>query len=318
MPIQSTNIHRFPLQEWDVNFRQMNELYADFDALGLATLGSSRIRAYRNAFQWLESIRGKDKEHFKLANAERVLHTMVEFHQLRTIVAAARSSKDDATWRAQLERLISGLPFPKDASEQSAARDFQFESYIGAVCELSGYRVRFEEPDVLVQDGARLFGLAAKRPRNPRKAEANCRKAVRQIGRSGHPGLVALDLSSALYPNKCINTNDLRSATAFVEAATRRFADANLRWLSAVCRSNNSFGALLTIHLPVINFGHPRAPQLATATRWDVVILCNSDDPRFQWGFDFARRCELGLFGPRSSTEMSDDEEVPDPRSTTI
>src|SRR5262249_57997256 len=119
-------------------------------------------------------------------------YTMVEFHELRTIVEAARSSEDRATWQAQLERLISGAPFPKGASEQSAARDFQLESYIGAVCALSGYSVRFEEPDVLVQDMSCMFGLAAKRPRNPRKAEANCRKAVRQIERSGHPGLVAM------------------------------------------------------------------------------------------------------------------------------
>jgi hypothetical protein len=135
--------------------------------------------------------------------------------------------------------------------------------------------------------------------------QANCRKAVDQIERSGLPGLVALDLSLALYPSKCINTNDLEGAIFFVEEAVRAFTQANLQWLTAVCRGNQSFGALLTVHLPVLNFGHPGGPQFATAKRWDIMLLCSRDHPGFQWGLDFARRCELGLFGPRSIDELS-------------
>ncbi len=301
----STISHRFPSQKWDVSFRQMDDLYADFEALGLGKLGASRIGEYRKAYQWFESIQGKDKSHLDLVKMEKLLHTLVEFQELRTIVAAARGAIDKAHWHAQLKTLISGHPFPDCTSQQSSARDFQFECYLGAVCALSGYKVRFDEPDVVVEDGSCIFGLAAKRPRNLRKIEANCRKAVHQIECSGRSGLVALDLSLSLYPKKCINTNDVTGAVALLEAATQNFAQQNLTWLTKVCQSHHSFGVLLTIHLPVLIFDSP-VPRLATSKRWEVMLLCSPTDSRVKWGLEFASRCELGLFGPRSPNELEE------------
>ncbi|MFM8332917.1 MAG: hypothetical protein ACKN9T_14630 [Candidatus Methylumidiphilus sp.] len=304
-----TNIRRHPTEEWDVAFSQMDELYADFEALELSKLASSRIRAYRDAFTWLSSMmkgknlkNGKDKTH--LANAEKMLHAIVEFHQIRTIVEASRISANSESWRTQLKRLISGTPFQKNQAQQNSARDFQFESYLGAVCELSGYQVVFEEPDLMIRDNLIQFGLAAKRPKNPRKIETNYRKAARQIKHSGSPGLIALDLSMALYCDKCINTNELEGATAFVELAIDHFRESSQHWLQASYRDSQIFGVLITLHLPVLKFGHAVAAQLASATRWELILNCEPTDPRFQWGIDFASRCEQGLFGPRKPNEF--------------
>jgi hypothetical protein len=188
---------------------------------------------------------------------------------------------------------------PSDGPQQSSARDFQFESFVAAVAELSGYRIRFDEPDMVVQNDICTFGIAAKRPRSSRTIEKNCRKAVRQIQQSGIPGIVALDVSLALYPKKCINTNALAGALTSVEVAVNRFVTERYNMLYDICAGDHVLGVLASLHLPVLNFGHAVGPQLATAIRWTVVPFCAPSDKRLGWILQFAQVSELGLFGPR-------------------
>jgi len=292
------DIERCNLNPWDENLRQIDAIHAEFESLGISTVRSSRINAYRDAFQTLWK-RGQEKEKLDLSLAVGVLNTMVEFHQLKTILRAARTAKEPDKWRNRLRPLVSGAEFSTGESNAASARDFQFESFVGAVCELSGYSVDFAEPDLVLGDLCQVFGIAAKRPRNSSRFEKNFRKGVKQITGSGKPGLVAVDLSFALHADQCVNTNDLRGAQVFVKEVANNFARVNDGRMRNLSKGRNVLGALLHVQMPVINYGHSEGPQLATAIRWTVVPLIDDEVSGFLWASEFCRKTEVGLFGPR-------------------
>ena len=301
--IKTVDIERCNTTAFDDNLREIQDVYAQFEQLGIPTVSSSRINTYRDAFESLRQA-SKEKRRPDLSLATLMLHTMVEFAQLRTIVKAAMASPERISLNDQLGRLISGTSVPTPLYKHSPAHDFQFESFLGAVAELSGYKVNFAEPDIIVQCDTYTFGIAAKRPRSKRAVEKNCRKAASQIRQSGLPGIIALEMSFALYPNQCINTNDLAGSLAFIQAAANKFVGDYYHTFRKVCRDDSVLGVFVCLQLPVLNFGHPVAPQLATAVRWLLAPYCEPHDERLRWILEFAAKCELGLFGPPSTKDV--------------
>lgn len=296
------NIERCNFNEWDENLREIEAIYAAFQSLGVPTVSLSRINAYRQAFKSL-LVYSQQKRQLDLPLAGSIVNTMVEFHQMKTIVKAVKSSKNPEVWKDRLRPLISGAEFATRESNTASARDLQFESFVGAVCELSGYTIRYAEPDIILTEDSEVFGIAAKRPRNTLKIEKNYKKAVHQIRDSGLPGLIAIDLSFALQKDKCINTNDLSGAQMLVEEVANRFVRINYDRLRNLSTDDKILGALVHVQMPVINFGHPAGPQLATAIRWTVAPFNKSDEEAFRWGCAFSRKCEVGLFGPQPPEE---------------
>jgi hypothetical protein len=296
--LQTYDIERFTETGFDENLREIRDVYSQFEQLGMATIPSSRINSYRAAFESLK-LCAKENRRPVQSLAELVLHTTVEFAQLKTIAKAAAASPRRAAWDGQLRKLVSGMSIPTPESKHSPAHDFQFESYLAAVSELSGYDVRFAEPDVVVQGDGHDFGIAAKRPRSKRRIEKNCRKAANQITRSGLPGLVALDVSFVLYPNQCVNTNDLAGALVFAQAASNKFVAEHYQTMRDACRDDGVLGVLVCLQLPVLNFGRDEGPQLGSVVRWLVVPCCEPNDERLKWVLEYAGKCEIGLFGPR-------------------
>lgn len=296
------DIRRQNFNSWEENIVDIDAIYAEFEALDNVKLPSSRIRSYRDAFQTLwERAQSKDKLDLRLAH--RVVNTMVEFHQLKTILKAAKVSTKREMWKDRLRPLSSGAEFSKEESNFASARDFQFESFLGAVCELSGFDVQFCEPDLIISDGSENYGIAAKRPRNKKKFERHYKKGVKQIFDSGVSGLVAIDVTFSLQSDKCINTNNLSGAQIFVEEVANEFALTNYDIIQNLSKDARVIGALINVQMPVINFGHSVAPQLATATRWTIVPTIKDEDGGFRWASEFAKKCEIGLFGPRSSSQ---------------
>jgi len=290
------DIERWNLSPWDETLRQIDSIYAEFESLGIPTVPSSRINAYRHAFQTLWD-RAQAKEFLDLSLAVRVLNTLVEFHQLKTILGATKTSKNPDAWQDRLRTLVSGAEFSTGESNAASARDLQFESFVGAVCELSGYSVEFGEPDLVLSDDSQVFVIAAKRPRNYARCEKNFKKGVRQINGSGKPGMVAVDLSFALQADQCINTNDLRGGQVFVEEVANNFARMHQARLRNLSKGGNILGALLHVQMPVINYGHPTGPQLGIATRWTIVPLTDDENYGFLWVSEFCRKTEVGLLG---------------------
>ncbi len=298
---EDLDVHRYPSWSWDESFQRVDHIYRQFASLGIATVAASRMNAYRRA---LRDLRGAAvaKRRLTLREGELLIATIVETHQLHVIVRAAVSSRRPEEWRTQLLKLVSGPAHIRRESKHSPAHDFQFEAFVAAIAELSGYSVRFEEPDLVVSEGSEcVLGIAAKRVRSPRRAEARCREAVKQIQSATVPGLVALDLSLALYPGKCVNTNDPEGAVLFAKAVADQFVQRNARWLNRVCSAKDVLGLLVHVQLPALNLAHPVSPQLLTTMRWTLVP--SPADERSSKAVTFARRCELGLFGPRRDDE---------------
>lgn len=103
-----------------------------------------------------------------------------------------------------------------------------------------------------------------------------------------------------LYPNQCVNTNDLTGALAFAQAAVNNFAAACYGMLRDACTNDAVIGALVCLQLPDLNYRHQDGPQLGSVVRWLVTTFYEPGDARLTWILKFAGRYELGMFGPRS------------------
>jgi hypothetical protein len=280
----------------------MRQLFEFLQGFGVPTLTRSRIAAYKSAFDQYEAAALHPRAVGNIQDLTRIMQSAVEFDQLSIIVRAARASVHVAVWRQRLQELFSGAAFPLEhGSHDSPARDSQFECLLAAVMELGGYGVSFEEPDVQVTSAEAAFGLAAKRPRRLASVRKNSRKAARQIRDSGRAGLVVLELSAALYPDGCINTNDELGAVALLREATNRFFMTNAVQLFQFCAERAVFGVVVVLHLPVLLHREGYAAGLTTSTRWGIMPLCQPGDTRLNWVGEFMNRSELGLFGPREA-----------------
>jgi hypothetical protein len=97
-----------------------------------------------------------------------------------------------------LRKLVKDSVLPQNDRATSPGRDAAFEIHIGAVCTASRFLpVAWEEPDVTCFLDGTKHGFAAKRLKNMRRLQQRVSKAVKQIGRSGLPGLIILDLGLA-------------------------------------------------------------------------------------------------------------------------
>ena len=296
------NLIRCNFDTWEANFAEIKQIYYEFEKLGIPTLQASRINSYRTAFQKLKDAADKG-EFLDLDLGHKMINAQVEFSQLRRIVSATQATTNNEDWRKRLNQLASGHELSAEDLKNTSARDFQFETFIGAVCKLSGYQIEFDEPDLIVADKDVRFGIAAKRPRSHKTIEKNLRKAAKQVQKSGIEGIVALDLSFALYADKCINTNDLSGSHLFVKSAVDNYVKTNFDRIKHLCREELVMGALLHLHLPVLSFEAPNeSPRLATAIRWTIVPFIEDKFERFLWALDFSKRCEIGLFGKRDAS----------------
>jgi hypothetical protein len=289
----SNVVRRERPREWSDDVRDMDAVYSYFEALALPTLASSRIGEYRRVFRALLAW-SAGGEKLTPAKAEIFFHAKVEFAQLRRIIAAARSSSNQASWNRQLRTLAKDLAVPVRNAKHSSARDFQWEAYLAAVFELSGCVVCFQEPpDLIVSTDSFRLGCAAKRPRSVRNIEATCRDAVDQIGRSGLPGIVALDLSFALGVEGCINTDQIEGAATYLEAATIQFLAQYGSVLARVCEKENVVGIFTYVHMPVLVIP---TLEVTSAYRWTIIPLLKPTDSRFAWIWELERRIDIGVF----------------------
>lgn len=105
-------------------------------------------------------------------------------------------------YRDLLRKLVNDSVLPQSHRANSPGRDAGFEIYVGAVCTAAQLLpVAWEEPDIsCVLDGTKHV-LAAKRLKNTRNLRKRVSKAVKQIERSGHPGVIVLDVGLAFNPD---------------------------------------------------------------------------------------------------------------------
>jgi hypothetical protein len=92
-----------------------------------------------------------------------------------------------------LRPLLRGkVDLREDAS--GAARNYQFELSLLALCDLGGMAGMFAEPDIVIRDPFGDVGIAAKRVASEGAVRERVKEAVSQIRRATPRGLVALNV----------------------------------------------------------------------------------------------------------------------------
>jgi hypothetical protein len=200
-----------------------------------------------------------------------------------------------------MRELVSGPLALSRETRHSRAHDLQFEAYIAAAAQLSGYQASFAEPDIILHHPEGPLAVAAKRPRSLRKIGRHLKDALAQVRGSELPGVIAIEVSHALYPAQCINSNALEGVQEFVAEAGKRAAAYCLKLMRRLPTPGNFIGLLVQVELPAVVRADPAPPHVTTSLRWTVTPAVDAADAQLL--LDFARRCEVGLFGERTGGE---------------
>jgi hypothetical protein len=186
----------------------------------------------QNALQFLDSL---TPETIYAHREDLAFHRKVgAYHRLAwelfLIVYAADFNKrpDTPFLRAKVAEILRGPDFIE--GRDSHARDIQFELAMAAQFRLGGVGVHAGEPDLLIDYGTELVGIAAKRIRSLRDDTLDQRldSAIDQINRSGHRGFIALnvdqrfaklELSSNRLANRHMLQDIFESVTRYRGAA---------------------------------------------------------------------------------------------------
>lgn len=102
--------------------------------------------------------------------------------------------------RPKLQTIVRG-PACKEGRDRSA-RNTQFELLTAARFVLGGVAVRAGEPDMIIRFGTESVGVAAKRVTSLSDSQIRKRvhEAIRQIERTPHRGIVAVNLEARIKP----------------------------------------------------------------------------------------------------------------------
>jgi hypothetical protein len=257
-------------------------------------MDSSRIGAYRRFLQKLKEAAEKER-HLTETEKIELFNTTVELSELRTIFSAATASPDSLMWQSHLKKLVAGT-HPDTNSKNAPVWNFQYEMFLAAVIQLSGYEVALAEPDILVKDARRIVGIAAKRPHSLNNLSNNLKKGARQIRMSGLDGLVALDVSLIVGQNSCLIGDSHAGAIVTVKYLVDKFVKEHFADIKRACQGKHVMGALVTLNMPAATKFGDGYGQMSTAARWTVIALTENFDA-LQWIMEFAGKCEQGLFG---------------------
>jgi hypothetical protein len=118
-----------------------------------------------------------------------------DFAELSAIVNSKTLRKKS---RKEIQIIFGGSVKPsKDNLTQS--RDFQYELYLAAIFDLSGFYVLIDEPDFTFRCEKVTYSVAAKRINSEQKIHARFSKAKSQIKKSGINGFIAFSLDRVVW-----------------------------------------------------------------------------------------------------------------------
>jgi hypothetical protein len=283
---------RRPLVAYEKIIKDAKRIEERLAQSGASPALNSRISQYRKIIEsFLDIATGRQRQtHMDWC----LLHQAIfEVGQIETIVEEFLKPPVSPEWRSRVLELISGRSLPQTEKEQSKARDIQFELFVAARCQASGYLVEPKEPDILVRDECGDFGIAAKRPKSPKTLERHIRKGSHQIDGSGLPGIVAIDLSLIHNPeNKILLFDKQGDDIEIVQRIADRFVQLNSHRIRSMVKLPIVFGVVVC--MASLSFVS-KTLQFASATRWTIANLCEMSDPHYQQLRKFAVRFAAGI-----------------------
>ncbi len=169
---------------------------ADFAISRLAALGiklppGSRFQLMRSAVDKAHNHIGPFPSSDVLSEATRSIFELYLISRCLTADGCPLSDTLDTTIR----KILEGPALPQDETERnSAARNFQFELFVGAWLKAGGVEVRMAEPDLQMMFLGQPIGVAAKRVTSRKQLVRRVKDAVEQIEASGMDGLIAINV----------------------------------------------------------------------------------------------------------------------------
>ena len=245
-----------------------------FETVGVRVPQYGRLREYAKQFE--HAVRAIETGEAGRLNLEYLHRALLDVTELSLIAEQFATATPVSGFRYAADRAMKGGKLLGDEKNQSSARDFQFELFIGAIFKRGGYDVSFEEPDVIVRGDFGDVVIAAKRPRSMDNLPRLFEDADKQIDRSGKPGLVAIDISFLLMPND-LHLPAAADAVPLLNAAVDAFAADTRKNAARLVRSPVTIGYISYASMLVVDYERPQlvVPRACTFGRFIAV-----DDPR--------------------------------------
>ena len=112
--------------------------------------------------------------------------------------AIAKSGKVRNEYRREIQEILGGAGKPSD-DLLTQSRDYQFQLYLAAIFDLSGFVVENLEPDFTFKYEDSTYSVAAKRISSELKLNARFSEAKKQIKKSGINGFIAFSLDRIVW-----------------------------------------------------------------------------------------------------------------------
>lgn len=171
--------------------------------------------------------------------------------------------------RAVLRALLKGCEVP-DHEASSGARDFQFQTLLGAQFVAGGLHVEFEEPDFRFTLDGQQYGVAAKRVRSSNQIARRVKEGGEQLRRQGLAGFVALNVDALIQPaGKFLDVRQHDpDFTLAARALLDAFQDKHDRQTFLAVRANRMVLGVCLSFTAVGFVAVPWQPAFTTALKW--------------------------------------------------
>ncbi|MBK9386023.1 MAG: hypothetical protein IPN34_14525 [Planctomycetes bacterium] len=218
------------------------------------------------------------------------VHGVAEISALGYVVEELVTRKLAKGVEQKLRKVLVGGVVPVELEDGDASRSTLFELLIAASLQRCGLEVRLDEPDVVVSDGVRQYGLAAKRLRSKKRVRQRTREAIRQLRSARLRGLIALDISEVSNPRYDIGFYS--DSSTILDDLDHRVSVSTSRWARAIWaedRAVNVCGCLMFASWPYASMSDQR---FGTASSLMVTNTCLEDSGDFAFLHDLALRLQ--------------------------
>lgn len=129
-----------------------------------------------------------------------------DLHQLCAIVNQFGDC-EDPVFAEKLRAMLRDPLHPADSKPETPGRDNQFELFLASTIKARNVdKITFEEPDLIVECGAVVLGIAAKRPKNANRLRPRLKEGIEQLQRAGRRntithGIIAVDVGMLNNPD---------------------------------------------------------------------------------------------------------------------
>jgi hypothetical protein len=187
----------FHQRPFDLTFQQIleeaNSIILDLKSDGYRVSNSCRFSLFVSELsKFIKNNYGGRDQNFDLA---LLAEGVRDFLELRAIIKSSKVRTDN---RRELQVLLGGTSIPSN-DRNTYFRDLQYQLYLVAIFDLSGFFVEISEPDFIFKYEDVTYAVAAKRISSEQKIHARFSKAKKQLIKGNVSGFIAFSLDRIVW-----------------------------------------------------------------------------------------------------------------------